>query len=280
MNYTDMYSTAKAGLGMFSDGYGSYTKGQEYEEQSKMYRRNALETIEKNKNSFMFQEHAKDRAEFGAALYTEEYLHGGKKRLDAIEKNLEAINNQTLLQANIAYEQSLAVDETLGNMMSRNALDAMKAEARLIAGAGGTGTSGGSTEAATHDADSIALFDDAVLIGRAAGQKLNIARRMSMERVSAKNQKSYVASKVSEVMGAQGAGAAYSKGYSAAYDALSPATKSGYISSEKAVSTREISWLEKLNNYKGIIQESGLDDAIIDLLGNSSGASDQILDLF
>jgi len=270
MNFSDMYGTAKAGFGMFSDLYGAWQTGEQYEANARAYQRNAIEEVDRNKASFGIQESAKDAAEFGAGRAANAYLYTGKKKLRSIEQQLADENSSLLLKQSIAYEQSLAVDETLGNMMSANAINSMKAEARLRAGGAGTGTEGGSTDRATLDAKSVEMFDNAVLIGRAANDKLNISRRLGMERLSSRNKRKYVASEASTVFGAEGAGAAYQKGYVSAYAGVPKSLREGYLAYDKALADDTSTWLDDILAYGNMFTQSGLDDAITDFLGGGS----------
>ena len=268
MTGSEIYGFTKAGLGVASDIYGAYSTGKAYEEEAERYRIDAINEVARNKQSFQIREDQKDRAHFGGLVASQEYLRAGADRINSIRERLTDMNNQNLLQQDIAYEQSLAVDETVGNMMSRNAIDAMKAEARLRAGAASTGTEGGSTQQATYEARSVQMFDNAVLIGRANSQKLNINRRLQMDRISNMNKKKFVASELSNVMGVYGAGAAYTSGYDKTYASIDKNLKEGYISYDKAVDTSKKTWLDDIFKYKDIIINSGLDDAATRFFNN------------
>lgn len=254
------------GIGMLQTGYQAWSKGEQYERDADAYVANTYEDIKREQESFKISESAKDVANVGAFSYLDSYMYQGKQKLNNIAKQLTNINTSLLLQNNIVYEQSLAVDETVGNMMSRNAIDAMKAEARLRAAAAGTGTTGGTTQSATHDAEIVEMFDNAVLIGRATSQKVNLARRMQMERLSAKNQKAYSASKLSQVFGADGAGAAWQQGYAKSYAGLPNSLKSGYISHDKIQPKQVHTWVDDLIEIKDTAVKSGLDVAVADML--------------
>jgi len=161
------------------------------------------------------------------------------------------------MQQSIAYEQSLAVDEAVGNMMSRNAVDAMKAEARLRVGVASSGAEGSTSEVVISEARSVEMFDNAVVIGRANSQKLNINRRLSMERISAMNKKKGIASQMSNVMGAQGAGAAYQAGYVKAYQGMSKSMREGYISYDKIQAEDTSTWIDDVIVAYDILENSG-----------------------
>lgn len=261
----ETFGAVSGGFGVASDIYGAWQTGEEYEANSLAYRRNAINEIDRNKQSFNIQEDAKNAAEFGAAVYTDAYLRTGARKIESIEGQLADLNKQELMQADLAYEQSLAVDETVGNMMSRNAVDAMKAEARLRVSAAGTGTSGGSTQQATMEARSTEMFDNAVIIGRANSDKLNIQRRLQAERVSSKNKKKNVASEISNVFGAQGAGAAHSVGYAKSYATLSKSFKEGYISYDKVKPENTQTWMDDLFGAIDVITSNGIDRELMNM---------------
>ena len=263
---TEAVGYGQTAYSALSTGYNAWQTGQAYEAEAEAYERNTYAEIERNKASFIIRENAKDQANIGAAQKLDAYMFTGKKKLNNLATNLDDINTNLLVQTDIAYQQSLAVDETVGNMMSRNAVDAMKAEARLRAGAAGTGTHGGTTQVATQEAGMTELFDNAVLIGRASGQKLNIARRLQMERLSARNKKSGVASQMSQVFGATGAGAAWQSGYQKAYAGIPDSIKSGYISFDKIQRRDTSTWFDTL--------QIGVDAAL------DAGGADLMYDIF
>ena len=280
MEYQTAYGYGKSAWGVGSDVYGAWQTGQNYEAQTAAYGENARNETINNRLSWDIQEGAKDQAMFGGMRAADEYLAAGNRKLGALGKQMDANNAQVLMQHNLAYEQSAAVDETVGNMMSRNAITNMKAEARLRASAAGTGTSGGTTAIAVQEADSIQMFDNAVLIGRAEGQKLNIFRRLSMERVSAKNKQLYVASQLGSVFSSQGASAAYEKGKAGTYAGISASRKSGYISEDKIKTRDTKTWADDLFNITDIIEDSDLDDLIMKgLTSRDKTESDRIKEL-
>lgn len=270
-----MYETAKVGLGVASDIYGAWQTGQQYEAQIDAKRQDMLQEIDRNKYSFEIQESAKDRADFGASVYTQSFLQSGSDKINAINKSLVDMNNQELLKQSLAYEQSLAVDEAVGNMMSRNAIDAMKAEARLRVAAAGSGTSGGTTQQATMEARSIEMFDNAVIMGRGNSEKLDINRRLQAEKMSNLNKKKYVASELATVMGADSAGAAHSAGWIKTYQGLNQSWKEGYISHDKAVIRDTRTWLDTFFGYVDIINDNNLDSEIAKSMGMDTKRVDE-----
>ncbi len=258
MTWTEGYGYGKSGVGLASDVYGAWQTGEKYEAEALAYKRNTLNEVERNKASNLLQEGAKDRAEFGASRALDAYMYSGEQKLDSIEQNLADNNAQLLMQTSMAYEQSLAVDETVGNMMSRNAIDAMKSEARLRVAAAGTGTGGGTTAQATMEARSIEMFDNAVLIGRASADKLNINRRLSMERLSNKNKNRYVASEIQNVFGASGAGAARQAGYAASYNTIPKSVKEGYLAHDVVKAEDTDTWLNSFFSYADIVIDASI----------------------
>ena len=265
MNLADGFGIAQGGFGIASTIAGAWKTGEDIDNNLEAYERNSIADQEREQASFFIQEDAKNQAQFGAQVNMENYIWTGKQKLNAIEKQLNSSNEELLMQKSIAAEQTAAVDETVGNMMSRNAIDSMKAEARLVAGAAGTGTEGGTTDVAVRDARSNEQFDNAVLIGRAANDKLNISRRLSMERLSAKNKKSNIASKIATVFTPGGSRAAYDKGYAGTYAGIAPSVKQGYLSHDKVMTEQSGQWLNDIVKYGNILTQSGLMDASTEL---------------
>jgi len=262
MTNTDMYAYGKAGLGAASDIYGAWQTGQNYKAQTAAFEQNENQKTQDMYASWNIQEGARDQAFFGGIRAADAHLAAGRSKLKSIGKQLDSNNEQLLMQHNLAYEQSAAVDETIGNMMSRNAIDSMKAEARLRASAAGTGTSGGTTAIATVEADSIQMFDNAVLIGRAEGQKLDIQRRLSMDRLSARNKQLYTASGMSAVFSSNSTSAAFARGQASTYAGISESRKSGYIARDKIQARVNKTWVDTLFNAKDVIINSGMDSAL------------------
>jgi len=266
MNYSEGYGYAKTALGVGSDVYGTWQTGQQYEAQTAAFTENENAKTANMHESWKIQKGAKDQAAFGGFVAADAYLAAGNKKLSALGSAMSANTSQILMQHSIAYEQSAAVDETVGNMMSRNAITSMKAEARLRASAAGTGTSGGSTQIATIEAQSVEMFDNAVLIGRAEGQKLNIQRRLSMDRLSSKNKQLYIASQMGSVFSATGAGAAFEKGKSGTYAGISDSRKQGYVARDVVQARNTKTWADTFFKAKDIFVNSGGDDATTKLL--------------
>jgi len=265
MTGTDMYAYGKVGLGAASDIYGAWQTGQNYEAQTAAFEQNENQKTQDMYSSWNIQEGARDQAFFGGIRAADAHLAAGRSKLKSIGKQLDSNNEQLLMQHNLAYEQSAAVDETVGNMMSRNAIDSMKAEARLRASAAGTGTSGGTTAIATVEADSIEMFDNAVLIGRAEAQKLNIQRRLSMDRLSARNKQLYTASGMSTVFSSTSTSAAFARGQASTYAGISESRKSGYISFDKVQPRETDTWLDSMFDGAQKWYSAGGDDMISEL---------------
>ena len=125
-----------------------------------------------------------------------------KARSKATLAAIEAEANSMMIQKEILQDQADDLDRELGDSMSQNALAAMKAEARLRAGAAETGTAGGTTTTATKEAYMVQTLDNAILIGRKRGAETDIARRSLMIAVGFDNRMQELQGSMPTPMGA------------------------------------------------------------------------------
>lgn len=119
-----------------------------------------------------------------------------KSRSDAAinAMNLEVKSYKAQLSAMERQENEL--DQQLFGSLSQRSIEALKAEARLRAGAASTGTSGGSTDASVRQSYMDYALDAAVLSAKAAHEKRNILTRMNMLDVSFDNRISDMSSNI------------------------------------------------------------------------------------
>ena len=158
-------------------------------------------------------------------------------KMKAIGQAINATNTMFLMQQNVAYEQSAAVDNSVGDMMSRNGLDAMKAEARLAASAAGSGTTGGTTDVAIREARSVNMFDNAIVAARGEDDKLNIQRKLLFEQASWKNRTDKLISDIGNVWGSMDAYTAAASGWNWSQNVQPDWLKEGNVSSSLEKST-------------------------------------------
>ena len=247
-------------LGAGMDMYNAWFTGKELEDRTAFKWSETRNDISRMEESSRIKNYAKDQQNTGGYNYAQKYLWEGQQKLKALEKQVEDNNSQLLLQHNIAYEQSAAVEEVTANIMSRNAIDAMKAEARLRAGAAGSGTEGGSTNQAKYQARAVEMFDNAIVIGRSTAQKVGIQRRLQMQNLSVMNRNKYIMSQAGSIFGLNGASAAYEKGKALTSATQSNALKSGYVPKSGMIYTPKVN---KLNSAYNLMSRSGLIDLAV-----------------
>ncbi|MDB4681392.1 hypothetical protein OAE88_00630 [bacterium] len=104
-----------------------------------------------------------------------------------IQETIKLETDSYLQQYSILTEQDNELDVELGGMMSSRGLDALKAEARLRAGAAETGTSGGSTSQVVQNAFMEQALDNAVLLSTHKKSKRNVQRQRISNSVAFRN---------------------------------------------------------------------------------------------
>lgn len=110
-----------------------------------------------------------------------------KSQTSNVLKAIDLESDSYLTQYNILTEQSNEIDRELGDAMTQRGLDALKAEARLRAGAAETGTSGGTTRLAYTEAYVTQALDNAILKSRSEQTKRDLVRRKIMTKISYTN---------------------------------------------------------------------------------------------
>ena len=154
-----------------------------------------------------------------------------ESKTDRILTAMDGAVNENIAMANISNQQMLAVDRTVGDMMSANGIARMKSEARLRAGAAETGTSGGTTKTATMEARMMEHLDNAIVIARGRAEKTTIMNRQDMDNISTRNRLRYMASGIeSPQMAALGVMAAGFSGFNAGYKMMPASEREKYFS--------------------------------------------------
>ncbi len=110
-----------------------------------------------------------------------------QSKSEASIRNIESALVLRGTQATIFEQQDKELTERLGQQLTREDLETLKAEARLNAAKAETGTSGGTADLAVAEAYVVGARNREVVIQSASDQKLALARRNIMSRLDSDN---------------------------------------------------------------------------------------------
>lgn len=95
---------------------------------------------------------------------------------EAARQNIAFAKDDYMRRSEIAFQQEEAINRQLGQILSSNGLEAMKAEARLRASAASTGLTGASMEEVVNQTAYDQIFDNQVVIAKSRDAKLDVSR--------------------------------------------------------------------------------------------------------
>ena len=121
---------------------------------------------------------------------------GYQSKASASIKNIEAALTLRGTQATIFEQQDKEITERLGQQLTREDLETLKAESRLHAAQAETGTSGGTSDLAVAEAYVVGARNREVVIQSAKDEKLALARRNIMSRMDSENRVAKYASDI------------------------------------------------------------------------------------
>jgi len=121
-----------------------------------------------------------------AALGAYGASQGYQSKANANLSNIEAALTLRSTQATIFEAQDREIQERLGQQLTRDDLETLKAEGRLRAAQAETGTSGGTSDLAVAEAYVVGARNRETTIQSAKDQRLNLARRNIMSRLDNK----------------------------------------------------------------------------------------------
>jgi len=113
-----------------------------------------------------------------AKLQTKSFIAQVQAQGEASRENIEAGKENYLRNAQTRYEQLEAINRELGSVMSRQGLEAMKAEARLRTAGASTGLQGTSIDTIANQSGYDLLFDNQVAISRSRNAEVSTQRQL------------------------------------------------------------------------------------------------------